>query len=189
MPAIDGFTAKVFFDAERVVAGTRTLARQPERVAVLLARVQRLEVRDPDGQLLTSIAAGSLPAPAPALTTVPAPRPPAAKPAVDPAQAAKTRQQQVNAAGNDRMAAIKLRAQIAGDVQRETQLRTQACIQQAAKANPNQGSQAYQQAVDSCTRKAKQGAACLQQADQAGLSPVAPEYKQSVDACVQKAWQ
>jgi hypothetical protein len=188
MPAIDGFTAKVFFDAERVVLGTRTLARQPERVAVLLARVQRVEVLDPDGQLLTSIQASSLPSPPPATVATPPPARPAA-PVPSQADRVRERQQQTNQAIGDRTAQIRARNEVAMAVQRQAQTRVNACIQRAARANPNQSSPAYQQAVQECSQKARQMGACVQQADQARLTPGSAEYQRAVDACVEEVWK
>jgi Domain of unknown function (DUF4852) len=74
LPAIDGFTATLFFEAERVVLGERMVARKPTRNAVLLARVKRVDVFDPDGKLITSFPADSLPPPtrAPSAPTAPA---------------------------------------------------------------------------------------------------------------------
>jgi len=70
MPAIDGFTAEVFFEAERVVLGERMVARKPTKNAMLLARVQRVDIFDPDGKIITSIPAALLPAPAATPSTV-----------------------------------------------------------------------------------------------------------------------
>ena len=74
LPAIDGFTAKLYFEAERVVLSERMVARKPTKNAVLLARVQRVDIFDPDGKIITSIPADSLPAPTtmPSAATVPA---------------------------------------------------------------------------------------------------------------------
>ena len=87
------------------------------------------------------------------------------------------------------MAQIRARNQLAMAVQREAHTQVNTCIQQAARANPNQSSTAYQQAVQVCAQKAKRVGTCVQQADQAGLNSLAQEYKAKVDSCVQQVWK
>jgi hypothetical protein len=192
LPAMDGFTATLFFDAERVVLGERFVARKPTTNAVLLARVKRLDVFDPDGKLITSFPADSLPPPEPAQTApAPAPRPAPQPSPSQPGNAERERPrlQEMNEKMNEMTARINRRTVIGQAILRDTQARVQACIQLALKVHPDRASPANQRAVQACNDRASRAGACMQQADRAGIDPLTPEYQKSVDACIQAVWK
>ena len=74
MGTISGLTVKAYFDADRVELSHRTVDGRKARYGVLFARLRRLDIHGPDGELLTSFKPESLPAPAPR-TTTPEPAP------------------------------------------------------------------------------------------------------------------
>jgi hypothetical protein len=116
LPAIDGFTATIVFEAERVVLGERFVARKPTPNAVLLARVKKIDVFDPDGKLITSMPADMLPAAATTPSTRTAPAPPAAAPpAMTREEAAREKQRIENEKMDKDSAEIRRKAQAAAN--------------------------------------------------------------------------
>jgi hypothetical protein len=191
LPAIDGFTATLVFDAERVVLSDRFVSRKPTPNAVLLARVKRLDVFDPDGKLLTSFQADALPGPA--VETAP---PPASRPTAQPspnqpgnAEREKARMDEMNKKMNEMSARNMRRARINNENMQSFYAHLKACQQAAAKAHGGQTSPGYEQAAKGCNARAERAGSCVQQADKAGLDPLAPDYQKFVVACAEEAWK
>jgi hypothetical protein len=113
LPAIDGFTATLFFEVERVVLGERIVDRKPTRNAVLLARLQKLDVFDPDGKLITSIPADALPAPAATSSATTASARPAPPPTSTTREEAARENQRIENENIDRVAAEARRKAVA----------------------------------------------------------------------------
>jgi hypothetical protein len=139
-------SALVYFDAERVDIGSTAIDRQRQPAAVLLAKVQKIEIVDSGNQVLATIEGSALPAPVtPASTPPPAAKAPV-KTGPTPAEIETERRRKLDEqeAERSRQISERLNQQVQKPVK---------CAAEASKVNGNTLSKAYQDAFAACMAK------------------------------------
>lgn len=138
-------TARVYITSQRVDLGSATVDRVAEPRAVLLATVQKVDVIGPDGQVVATVDAGSLPAavesasrPGEAVTTAPASQGPTR------AEREAERRRQLDAQ----------EAEQSQRISEELRKGVDACYAAAAKAGPL-ASKPYVDVLSACLSKKK----------------------------------
>ena len=162
MQTLDGLTARVFFDVDRVELTDRVIQRQTHKSGVIFAKVDRMEIFDPDGRLNASIPASSLPAPSPASTDAsPVATPPGAGTSAPPrattpggggpaSDAAIERQREEARRNQERMEALQ-KASAARGAQAQKEMR---CVVRAMKkTGGDENSKAYKTEFEACMKE------------------------------------
>jgi hypothetical protein len=148
-------TARVYFNADHVEIGERVFARERSPSAVLVGKVEKIEVLDFDNAVIAVVAAAALPAPAivtaPSLPTGPPPAPAAATPRRPSAAETEAEVQRQNAENSrkvsealNRATAEKIKQAMAA-IEKENK-----CRAEAAKVNKEPQSKAYKDAYAAC---------------------------------------
>jgi hypothetical protein len=149
-----GLTARVYFDADHVEVGERIFdQRSPS--GVLLAKVQKIEVLDPDNVVIATIAASALPAPAiapPAPSSPTPPQPPTAAAPRRPTAAETEAEVQRRNAENSAKVSEALNRATAEQIKQAMAAaeKDQKCRADAGKVNKDPQSKAYQDAYAAC---------------------------------------
>lgn len=149
-------TARVYFDAERVEIGERVFANDRSATAVLVGKVQKVEILDFDNAVIATIAAAALPPPAvataPSAPAVPTPASSAATPRRPTAAETEAEIQRKNAA-NTQKVLDSLHQSLEQNVKPPTDATAEKdknCRAQAAKVNKDPQSRPYRDAYAAC---------------------------------------
>jgi len=140
-----GLSARVYFDAERVDIGSAAYDRQREPTAVLLAKVQKIDIVDSGNQVVATIAGDKLPVPVTRTTTPPAVQAPV-KSGPTPAEIETERRRKLDQQEAERSRQISER--LNQQVQKQVK-----CATEASKVDGNTVSKAYQDAFAACMAK------------------------------------
>ena len=144
-PGTPVLSARVYFDAERVDIGSTVGERQREPAAVLIAKLQRIEVVDSSDRVVATIDGAALPAPA-ARAAAPAPAATPVKAGPTPAELETERRRRLDQQEAEQAAHINDKAK--AQIQKENK-----CSAEASKVDGNLMSKAYRDAYAACMAK------------------------------------